>query len=405
MAKITDRQARNIKPESKAIRTGITGFTLIPTDRAGVGRWRLRYVSPTTGKRRDFSMGAYPDVGVATALGLASEARELIAQGIDPIDNRQASKEAPTFEQAAVRRWKEIKPRFKSEITVQNWISSMRRHVFPVIGNRKVDTLRPRDFAKVLQPLYDQYKDTNRKVHQHCDEVMRWAWAHEYIQANPLDAVEPLLVKRSVTTVHHPAMPWGDVWRFVQEHLSTKPITGAKACLLFLILTATRSGEARGARWAEIDFENRLWTIPAQRMKQDREHRIPLSDAAIALLKEQQEYGLHPELVFPSARAKTELSDMALLNILRKTKAQSDTQGRTATVHGFRSSFRNWAADNGYSTDIAERALAHSIGDQTRAAYERTDRLEARIAMMQAWADVVMTDRDNVINLAEHKAG
>lgn len=405
MAKITDRQARNIKPESKAIPTGVTGFALVPTSKAGVGRWRLRYVSPTTGKRRDYSMGSYPDVGVAVALKQAREARELIAEGLDPIEHRQSAQRIPTFEQAARTRWAEIKHRFKSEITVQNWLSSMEMHVFPHIGDRKVDTLRPRDFARVLQPLYDKYKDTNRKVHQRCDEVMKWAWAHELILGNPLDAVEPLLVKQETTTVHHPSMPWADVWRFIKEHLSGKHRTGAKACLLFLILTATRSGEARGARWSEIDFDNRIWVIPAERMKQTREHRIPLSDAAMALLLEQKEYGLHPELVFPSARAKTELSDMALLNILRKAKAKSDVKGRTATVHGFRSSFRNWAADNNYSTDVAERALAHSIGDQTRAAYERTDRLEARIAMMQAWADVIMTERDNVINLVEHKAG
>lgn len=404
MAKIKDKQAENIKPGSKPVPTGITGFALLPGSVKGRGRWRLRYQSPTTGKRRDYTLGSYPDVGVAIALKQAKDARDLIAQGIDPIEHRQAASEIPTFEDAATRRWNEIKHTFKSQRTVTDWIGSMRRHVFPVIGTRKVDTLRPADFKRVLQPLYNQHKNMNIKVKQRCHEVMRWCWAHEYTENNPVDAVDMLLAKRETVTVHHPAIPWPDVWRFVQDKLSMRPRTGARACLLFLILTAVRSGEARGARWDEMDFENKVWTIPAERMKRAREHRVPLSDAAVNLLEEQREYGLHDELVFPSARGNAELSDMALLNILRKANVKSDVSGRVATVHGFRSSFRNWAADSEYSTEIAERALAHNIGNAVQAAYERTDRLSARVAMMEAWAGVVMADRGNVVDIAERRA-
>lgn len=395
VAKITDRQAKNIKPDDKPIPSGITGFVLLPGSVAGRGRWRLRYVSPTTKKRRDLSLGAYPDFTVAAALKEAQQARELIAQGIDPIDARQEADAIPTFEEAATERWKEVKTRFSSVKTANTWINSLRTHIFPHIGHRRVDTLKPRDFAAALQPLFNTHKDMSRKVQQRCNDVMGWAWAHEFTEGNPLDVVDKILVKPEVTVSHHAAIPWERVNAFVKGHLSKRPRSGAKACLLFVILTAARSNEARGATWEEIDFDNRIWTIPGARMKEDAIHRVPLSDAAISLLEEQKEYGLHPDLIFPSTYRK-QLSDMGLLNVLRKAKAESDTPGRIATVHGFRSSFRNWAADNGYSSDIAERALAHTIGNKTQAAYERTDRLNARIAMMQDWADVVMTDRDNV---------
>lgn len=395
MAKITDRRAQSIKPGDKAKPTGITGFTLLPTKTKGRGRWRLRYVSPVTQTRRDYSIGSYPDVSVAIALKAARDARDLIAIGKDPLEERKAINLVPTFKDAALRRWEEKKHTFKSDRTRTDWLKSLELHIFPGIGLRKVDTLKPVDFAKVLQPLYNSTTDMCRKVKERCNDIMGWCWAHEYTDGNPLSVVDKLLAKKEHVTQHHPAVPWSDVWEFVQKHLSKKPRTGAKACLLFLIFTATRSSEARGAKWDEIDFKNKLWTIPAERMKKSRPHRVPLSDAALALLGEQKEYSLHDDLIFPSAQGK-HLSDMALLNILRKAKVPSDTPERLATVHGFRSSFRNWSADNGYSTDISERALAHAIGNAVQAAYERTDRLEARVDMMQAWADVVMADRSNV---------
>jgi integrase len=166
---------------------------------------------------------------------------------------------------------------------------------------------------------------------------------------------------------------------------------GGRAALLFAILTAARSGEVRGATWAEIDLDKRLWTVPAARMKAGRAHRVPLSDDALALLRVQRgdETPAPDALVFPALRG-GELSDMALTSLLRKAQAESDVPGRIATAHGFRSSFRNWAADHGVGTELAERALAHTIGNKVQAAYERSDRLDARVKLMQSWADHVM---------------
>src|SRR5699024_4931913 len=180
-------------------------------------------------------------------------------------------------------------------------------------------------------------------------------WAKGQIQGNPLDVVDMLLPKQASVAGHFPAMPWQDVPAFVQQHLTRRPMLGSRAALLVLLLTASRSNEMRGATWGEIDLDARLWVIPKERMKARRAHRVPLSAEAVELLQQQQ--GQYETLVFPSREGR-KLSDMALSSLLRRAKAPSDTPGRVATAHGFRSSFRNWAADHGYSNDV-EIGRAH----------------------------------------------
>lgn len=392
MALITDRQARAIKPDDKAIQAGITGLTLQPTATPGRGKWNLRFVSPATGKRRDMGLGVYPDVQVASAIEQARQAREQIAANVDPIIARQANQAIPTFEQAARARWEQVAPGFRNAKHRQQWINTLEQHIFPHIGAIKVDVLTPKQFADALRPIWLTIPETAKRVRQRCHDVMKHCWAHGHTNANPVDVVGHLLPTDKATVQrHHPAMPWADVPVFVRTQLSKPPLLGARAALLFTILTAARSGEVRGTTWGEIDIQGKLWTIPADRMKAGRDHRVPLTNAAVELLQSQHDGDDTPPadaLVFPSLRG-DQLSDMALTSLLRRVNAVSDTPGRVATAHGFRSSFRNWAADKGYSSDIAERALAHTISNKVQAAYERTDRLDARIAMMQAWTDHV----------------
>lgn len=407
MAKITDRQARTIKPGGRAIPTGITGLTLQPSTKPGRGKWNLRFVSPMTGKRRDMGLGVYPDTGVSDALSAADRARQQIAAGIDPIVARDDQQSLPSFEQAARARWEQVSPAFRNEKHRAQWISSLERHVFPYIGAYKVDALTPRHFADMLRRIWLEIPETAKRVKMRCADIMASCWAHGHIQSNPLDVVAHLLpaTKSAATIRHQPAMPWQLVQCFVNAHLAKEPLLGARAALLFAILTAARSGEVRGATWGEIDFHAKLWVIPASRMKAGKDHRVPLSRNAIKLLRQlnfEAEQSTPEELIFPALRG-GQLSDMALTSLLRKAKAPSDTPGRVATAHGFRSSFRDWAADKGYSTELAERALAHLIGNKVQAAYERTDRLEARINMMEDWADWVMstqaTSSKNVLSL------
>lgn len=396
---ITDRQAKSIKPEDKSKPSGVTGLTLKPTKVKGRGLWHFRYVSPITKKRRETSFGVYPDVSVASALEQGRKARQLLAEGLDVIDALKAEKEEanrmPTFAEAANARFKELHPSFKTSRHSTNWIRSLELHAFEDIGHRKVDDLRPQDFADMLRPIWLEKKETAGRVKQRCHNVMAACYAHGLIDSNPVDVVHMLLPAQNQIVEHLPSMPWQLVPEFVQKHIHGEIIIGAKAALLFAILTAARSGEVRGATWQEIDLQEKLWIVPATRMKASREHRVPLSTQAIALIE--QQLAISPTkptenaVVFKSVQGKV-LSDTALTMLLRRVKATSDTAGRVATAHGFRSSFRNWAADNDYGTDIAERALAHIIANRVQAAYERTDRLEARVKMMQDWADHVFSE-------------
>jgi integrase len=225
--------------------------------------------------------------------------------------------------------------------------------------------------------------------------VMQWAWAHGHITANPVSVVDHILPKQNAKKEHQPAMPWRDVPAFVKKHLTTEFKQGeaTRAALLFLILTAARSGEVRGAVWDEFDLKAGVWTIPGERMKAKEPHRVPLSAPALALVQKLKEQKLHETLVFPSPRAKV-VSDMVLTSFLRRVQAQSDRPGRVATAHGFRSSFRDWASEHGYARDLAERALAHTVANKVEAAYHRTDLLDQRRPMMEAWATHVFTAPD-----------
>jgi integrase len=373
----------------------ITGLRLESGSAKGQGKWILRFVSPVTGKRRDMGLGAYPEVGIAAARAEGSAARQSIASGKDPIEEREADRaaragiaKAITFEQAARQVHEAQKPGWKNSKHADQWINTLRDYAFPRIGNRKVGDLGPADFAEVLRPIWLEKPETASRVKQRCHMVIKWCWAQQLVKANAVDVVDHLLPqqpgKRERTT-HQPSMPWRDIPALVKGVLHAGAANVTRALLEFVILTAARSGEARAMTWDEVDLEAKVWTVPANRMKAKIIHRVPLSERAVEILAAQR--ALHPDadLVFPAPRGGV-LSDMALTKFLRDQKAQSSDKGRVATAHGFRSSFRDWASENGYARDLAERALSHTISNQAEAAYHRTDLLEQRRVMMEAWA-------------------
>lgn len=328
-------------------------------------------------------LGAYPDVPVKSALERARLAREQMASGFDPISVRDNARSIPSFEVAARKQWEIVSPSFRNPKHAKQWISSLEQYAFPEIGSIRVDKLTASHFADFLNDLMHRVPETAKRIKMRCSVIMAACRANGFIPANPMDDVNPLLSIRTGIMKNQPAMVWQAVPGFVKEHLAE--LSGAKAALLFTILTAARSGEVRGMVWDEIDFDNRLWVVPAERMKAGVEHRVPLSSQALAILNRQARLDV---LAFPSANGK-QLSDMALTQILRKANAPSDAPGRVATAHGFRSSFRNWCADHGIDSDAAERSLAHKIANKVQASYERTDRLEARREVMQRWAEWV----------------
>lgn len=411
MALLTDTKARNIKPEDKPIPHGaIPGLTLEPSRTKGRGKWNLRYVSPETGKRRNAGLGSYPDVSIAEATKRASAMRIAIAEGKDPLEEKvrveaaPAAPTVPTFKEAAEILHKDLLPGWKNPKHGQQWINTLTAYVFPKLGEKCLNEIQPGDVAEVLKPIWLTKEETASRVKQRIHAVMSWGWAHGHCQSNPVDVVGHLLPQqpgKAVRTQHHPAMPWRDIPDFVKTYLrpSNRPEV-TRTLLEFIILTACRSGEARGMTWAEVDFKDAVWWIPPERMKAKVSHRVPLSERALQILERQKDH--HETLVFPSIRDQVELSDMAITTLLRRMKAPSDTPGRVATAHGFRSSFRDWCSENGYSRDLAERSLAHTIKDKVEAAYHRTDLLEQRRNLMNAWANYISGKSTVGAVLAEH---
>lgn len=401
MAVLTDRQAKTISQETGAMAGGVMGLSLIPTNKNGKGRWQFRFVSPVTGKRRDALLGVYPAVSIQEARSVALTYRAMLDDKTNPRDPlieratvaavAQEAPTIPTFERAARLLHADLAPSWKNDKHRNDWINSLAMYAFPIIGSLPLSAISPALVADVLRPIWQAKTETAERVKQRMHAVMGWGWAHGYCQSNPVGVVAHLLPKtesKATRVQHQPAMPWREIPDFVASVLKTYPDGECTRPLLtFLILTACRSGEARGATWAEIDLEAAVWTISKERMKADREHSVPLTPAVVALLRRQQ--GLHGELVFPSVRGLL-TSDMTLTAFLRRQNAHSDTAGRVATAHGFRSSFRDWAAENGHERDLAEHALAHAVGTPTERAYQRSKLLAQRRPMMEAWADFVI---------------
>ncbi len=394
---ITDLKARKIAPDSKPIADGtVPGLRLEPGSLRGHGKWTLRFVSPETGKRRDMGLGAYPEVGLAAARARAAEARQDIAGGRDPISRREAlrtaaaaSTEALTFERAALQVHQDRRDGWKNAKHADQWVNTLRDYVFPTIGAQPVSTLSVANFADVLRPIWLKKPETASRVKQRCHAVMKWCMARGLVQGNPVDVVNHLLPQqpgKRERTKHQPSMPWRDIPAFVQHRLRGGATNVTRALLEFVILTAARSGEARAATWDEFDLETMVWIVPAARMKAKVTHRVPLSARAIEILQAQRERFPDAALAFPAPRGGV-LSDMVLTKFLRDYHATSSDKGRVATAHGFRSSFRDWASENGYSRDLADRAIAHTINNQAEAAYHRTDLLDQRRDMMERWAD------------------
>ncbi|MCD6616575.1 tyrosine-type recombinase/integrase [Aeromonas veronii] len=395
MALLSDAKARSIKPDDKPIpHGGITGLTLHPSTTKGRGKWVFRYVSPVTGKRRNAGLGIYPEISIADAGNQARLMREQLAKGLDPLEvkKEEASKPAiPTVEIAARQVHEQLLPGWRNPKHGKQWISTLEQYAFPIIGRQPINAITPAHIASVLQPIWLEIPETATRVKQRLHAVMAWAWAHGFCQANPVDVVDkllPLQPSKAIRTQHQPTMDWRILPAFYQQHLANaERFDVSRALLSFVILTGCRSGEARSMRWEELDLDAAIWTIPADRMKTQVIHRIPLSLQAMAVLDKVR--GLHGGWVFPSPRKQVPLTDMALTTLLRRIEAPSTTPGRLATAHGFRSSFRDWCSEQGYPRDLAERALAHLIQNKVEAAYHRTDLLDQRRPMMDAWAEFV----------------
>lgn len=388
----TAAQVRQItRPGLHAV-GGAPGLLLQVKD-SGARSWIVRVM--VGGRRRMIGLGSFPDVSLSEARQTAGDVRKQIRNGVDPVAERQAARDAlrasqasaVTFDEAARQCHAARSQEFRNNKHAAQWKASLDQYASPIIGNLPVSEVGIEHIVKILEPLWTTKTETAVRLRGRIEAVLAWATVRGYRSGdNParwkghLDAVLPQPSKIAKVE-HFKAVPVDEIGAFM-EQLRQREGIGARA-LEFVILTAARSGEVRGVTWDEIDFNERIWTVPGERMKAGRPHTVPLSDDAIRLLK-----SLHrrpdTRLLFPSTQGK-KLSDATLGAVLKR-------MGRTETVHGFRSTFADWCSERtSYPSEVREMALAHTIENKTEKAYRRGALLQKRRRLMQDWAKFVAT--------------
>jgi integrase len=392
--KLTARAAETIlKPGRHS-----DGGGLYLSNSAG-GRRRWVFLYTWRGKLREAGLGSASKAGVSlkAAREKAAEGRAMVKAGVDPLAewNKADPEEVPTFGKTADDFLAAHAGGWRNDKHKAQWAMTLTRYCEAIL-NTPVDAIDTEAVLSVLKPLWARAPETASRLRGRIEQILDAAKARGFIghnEANPArwrGHLDKLLPKRAkLTRGHHAAMPYAEVPAFVAG-LRERPATAARA-LEFAILTAARSGEALAARWDEIDFEGKIWTVPPTRTKAAREHRIPLTDRALAILEEMKA-GRSGDYVFPGRRLGRPLSGMAFEMLLRRIKSPF-------TAHGFRSSFRDWAGnETHYPRELAEHALAHVIGDKAEQAYRRSDALARRRELMDAWArHCEGADVDNVL--------
>jgi integrase len=358
------------------------GLYLVVTD-TGARMWQWR--GTVHGRRRELGMGSVSFLSLRDARDRARDWRRIAHEGGDPTEFRDRQKRALlTFADAAERCWSDrIDGKLRSERSASVWLNALRTYAYPTLARRPITAITVAEIKAVLAPIWLDKPETARKVRQRLRTIFDWARASGHLAGpNPTEGVDLALPRQTDTKQHFAALPWCDL-PTLWPRLQTAAGMGTIA-LQFAILTAARTGEVRGAVWSEIDLDAQVWKVPAERMKAGKEHRVPLSDPALAVLRTLQQLRASPEdLVFPSGRRGKPLSDMTLSAVLRRLDIP-------VTVHGFRSTFRDWAEDEtSYSHEVKEAALAHVVKNRAEAAYRRTDLFEKRRALMRDWAAFV----------------
>ena len=402
--RLNARQVQTIKEPGRHADGG--GLYLV-VDKSGARRWVFLFrwkatrTEPGTGKLREMGLGSAISVSLAAAREAAARVREQLAAGVDPIAasrNARAAASVPTFGEVAEAHIAAMAPAWRNAKHTAQWRSTLSLErgkdgaflsggYCAGIRDKAVDQITTQDVLTILSPIWSEKNETASRIRGRIEVILDAAKAKGLRSGeNPARWKGHLALtlpkRQKLQRGHHGAMAYGNVPGFVKR---LRLVRGMSAFALeFAILTAARSGEVRGARWNEIDLESLTWTVPATRMKAGRIHRVPLNARAVEILQTlaQLNHG-SDDLVFPGQKRGAPLSDMSLTALLRRLKAE-------ATVHGFRSSFRDWAGDaTAFPREVAEAALAHAIGDATEAAYRRSDALEKRRALMAAWGAFV----------------
>lgn len=367
----------------------------LQVSKSGSKSWIYRY--EVKGKERSHGLGGYPAISLSDAREEADNCRKLRKQGIDPIEykrkkdaeNKLRDAKSITFKECALAYIDSHKIGWKNPKHEMYWRNTLETYAYPVIGDLSVQDVDTGLVLAVIEPIWAAKTETASRVRQRIENIIDWAKARGYREGeNPArwrgHLNTQLPERKKVQKVKHfPAMPYKDLPAYFCE-LRQVDTVAAKA-LTFTILTAARATEARECRWPEIDIKNKVWIVPPDRMKASKEHRIPLSDEVIKILIEIE--GYDSEFLFPGIKRGQSISEATIRKLLRKTHDG-------LTVHGFRSSFRDWCAEmTSYPREVAERCLAHAIGNETEAAYQRGDLFVKKSKLMNAWSDYCSTDK------------
>jgi integrase len=359
----------------------------------GSKSWVLRFM--LNGKSREMGLGSLTTYTLAEAREKAKKCRQQLDDGLDPITVRNeqraanilATTQGKTFQECAAEYHKLHAHSWKNAKHADQWINTLTSYAFPAFGAKDVSDVSKADILGVLEPIWMTKSETASRVRQRIRAVLDWAAARDHRSGHDprlWDQVTAALPKaRDVKkTKHFESCPYASIKPALQSIKDSSASDRVKLAIEFTVLTAVRSGETRGARWSEIDWEGKRWVIPAERMKAAREHRVPLSEPALQILRTMREVTGDQDLIFASERRKA-FSDMTFTMLLRRL-------GHTFTIHGFRSTFRDWSAEQtAYPREVCEAALAHATKDATEAAYFRSDLFEKRREMMQEWANYI----------------
>jgi integrase len=388
---LTAVHVRNIKTPGKYCDGN--GLYLV-VDPSGAKRWMVRTV--ILGKRCDIGLGSARLVSLAEAREEAVRIRRSARDGENPLaERRRAALVVPTFREAAETVHNAHAATFKNEKHKAQWLASLQADVFPVLGDMRVSAIQSGDVLKVLSPIWTTKPETARRLKQRIKVVLDWAKASGYRAGdNPVDGITRVLPKVRKAAIHHAALPYARVPAFIEQLRNSDAGEVTRLAFEFLILTAARTSEVIGAQWSELDDEAHTWTIPGVRIKAGREHRVPLSGRCLEILTLAKQFSGDSPFVFRGRTAKAPLSNMAFLMLLRRLKRND------ITAHGFRSSFRDWAAEKTrFPRHVCEAALAHVVNDKTEAAYFRSDVFEQRRALMQAWEQFAIALPATVVSI------
>ena len=397
---------------AQKVRTAPPGFYCdgqglnLRVDPSGSRRWVQRLT--ICGKPRTLGLGGYPLVSLKEAREKALANRRQARVGGDPLAEKRRARTTPTFAGAAAKVIELHRPSWSSTRSAAQWQASLRDYVLPYIDSKPVDLVTTADVMAILQPIWSDKPETARRVRQRISTVMKWVITQGYRLDNPAgEAIGAALPKQNGLKTHHRALPHPEVANAIATIQASDAYPATKLCFEFIVLTACRSGEVRLATWNEIDLDTATWTIPPERMKAKREHRVPLSGRAMEILLEAQRLSNATEnsngeehtnssgLIFPSPTGRP-LSDNTISKLLRDLKIP-------AVPHGFRSSFRDWAAEcTNTPREVMEAALAHIVKDKAEAAYARSDLFERRRSLMDQWADYLNQQFESIEPSAAH---